>query len=140
MHPQSGPINVSWIETVGAYNATPLALPYLAAVLLAILALSTYRHFQKDNDAMLNPKSPWELTSSRAKQQFVRGAHQMLESWFKQNPHKPVRVMADLGEMKVLSPDLADEIRNDDRLSFSKWVIHVGLDILPFRCWIMYSG
>ncbi|KAF3391867.1 Dihydromonacolin L monooxygenase mokC [Talaromyces pinophilus] len=121
MHSQSIPVDVSWIETVGAYNATHIPLPYLAAVLLAVLVLSTYRHSQK-KDVMLNPNSPWELTSRRAKKEFISGAYQMIDSWFNKNPRKSAQVMADVGEMKVLPPHMADEIRNEDRLSFARWI------------------
>lgn len=126
MHSQSIPVDVSWIETMGAYNATHIPLPYLAAMLLAVLVLSTYRHSQK-NDIILNPKLPWELTSRRTKKEFISRAQQMIEGWFKKNPHKSVHVMADVGEMKVLPPHVTDEIRNDDRLSFGRWIFVVGL-------------
>lgn len=131
MHSQSIPVDVSWIETMGAYNAAHIPLPYLAALLLAVLVLSTYRHSQK-NDVMLNPKSPWELTSRRVKKEFISGAHQMIDRWFKNNPRKSAQVMADVGEMKVLPPHMADEIRNEDRLSFARWIFVVGfVDIVP---------
>ena len=130
MHSQSIPVDVSWVETVSAYNATHIPLPYLAAVLLAVLVLSTYRHSQK-KDVMLNPNLPWELTSRRAKKEFISGAHQMIDSWFKKNPRKSAQVMADVGEMKVLPPHMADEIRNEDRLSFARWIFVVGFVDIP---------
>lgn len=46
----------------------------------------------------------------------------MLARWFSANPGKPIRVISDYGEVTVLPPDMANEIRNDTRLSFSKWV------------------
>jgi hypothetical protein len=46
--------------------------------------------------------------------------------WFKKTPHKSAQVMADVGEMKVLPPHMADEIRNDNRLSFARWMSNVG--------------
>lgn len=121
MDSQSLPIDVSWAATVGSYNATHAPLTYLAAVLLAILVLSTYRHSQK-NDVILNPKSPWELTNARAKKVFFREAQQMMDNWFIKNPRKAVHVMADVGEMKVLPPHMVDDIRNIDQLSFAKWM------------------
>jgi len=134
MHSQGIPVDVSWIETVGAYNATHIPLPYLAAVLLAVLVLSTYRHSQK-NDVMLNPKLPWELTSRRVRKEFMNGGQQMIDSWFKKNPRKSVQVIADVGVIKVLPPQMADEIRNEDRLSFSRSAFAVGfVDIALF--WI----
>lgn len=131
MHSRSIPVDVSWAETMGAYNATLIPLPYLAAVLVAGLVLLTYVPSRK-NDVMLNPKLPWELTSRRAKKEFISGAHQMIDSWFKKTPRKSAQVMADVGEMKVLPPHMADEIRNDDRLSFARWMSNVGFDIPPF--------
>lgn len=34
-------------------------------------------------------------------------------------PGQPFRIITDLGEVVILPPELADEIRNENRLSFS---------------------
>lgn len=40
-------------------------------------------------------------------------------------PHKPWRVMTDLGERVVLTPELMEEIRNDPKLSFKEGLAEV---------------
>ena len=125
MHPGSVPVDVSWNETMGALNVTHNPLPYLGAVLLVFVVLSSYGYSQKKL-VVLNEKSPWELTSTRAKKKIVSGAQQMIDNWFKKNPRKPVQVIADLGAVTVLPAHMAEEIRNSDQLSFSRWVSNVG--------------
>lgn len=118
------PVDVSWNETMGALNVAHIPLPYLGAVLLVFVVLSSYGYSQKKL-VVLNQKSPWELTNTRAKKEFVSGAQQMIDTWFKENPRKPVQLIADLGEVIVLPAHMADEIRNSDQLSFARWVSNV---------------
>jgi hypothetical protein len=40
-------------------------------------------------------------------------------------PDEPFRLITDWGEVLILPPDFADEIRNDPRLSFSKAAMQV---------------
>lgn len=96
-------------------------LPYILMA-VALIAVSYSLRLSRSGIPHLNPKAPFELTDTRSKTEFVLGARRMLERWFTTNPSKPVRVIADYGEVIVLPPDMANEIRNDERLSFSQWV------------------
>ena len=49
---------------------------------------------------------------------FVVNARQMIQEGFRVTGNKPFRVIADIGEVTVLPPENADEIRNDEHLSF----------------------
>ena len=73
----------------------------------------------------LNPRRSFELTNWQSKKQFVTGARLMLDTWFQAKPDKPVRVIADTCEVTVLPPHLANEMRNDPRLSFAEWLSKV---------------
>jgi hypothetical protein len=46
-------------------------------------------------------------------------------------PGQPFRIITDLGEVVILPPELADELRNEPRLSFSAAVAIV----CPFSSW-----
>jgi hypothetical protein len=97
-------------------------LPFVVMV-MALMAVSlSVRFLSRSSIPHLNPRAPLEFTDARSKQQFISGARGMLAKWFASNPNKPVRVIADYGEVTVLPPDMANEIRNDERLSFSSWV------------------
>ncbi|KAK0614946.1 cytochrome P450 [Bombardia bombarda] len=69
----------------------------------------------------LNPKHPFEFSDTRPKKAFVSGAREMVAAWFRSNPDKPTRIISDFGELTLLPPLMADELRNDKRLSFSGW-------------------
>lgn len=45
----------------------------------------------------------------------------MIETEFAKTADRPFRVMSDTGYATVLPPSLADEIRNDPRLSFGEF-------------------
>ncbi|EED16415.1 cytochrome P450, putative [Talaromyces stipitatus ATCC 10500] len=131
--PSAGlPIDVSWWDAVSTFGSAQAHLPYLAAVLLALMVLSSLGNSSK-NAVMLNPKSVWELTSTRAKKEYIAGALQMMGNWFNANPnpHNPAQMIADTGVVTVLPSHMADEIRNDDRLSFSRWTLQAFHRNLP---------
>ncbi|KAK3321311.1 putative cytochrome P450 monooxygenase [Cercophora scortea] len=99
-------------------------LPYLVTAFLAmvmIYSLQASVFGAKNTIPHLNPRRPFEFTDTRAKKDFNFGAKKMLAGWFGANPDKPVRVISGVGEVTVLPPHLANELRNDDRLDFSKW-------------------
>lgn len=93
---------------------------YVIASFLAVLLVCYVRAGHSDIP-VLNPKKPYELTSSRVKSEYMSRAGEMLHGWFKRHPNKPVMLNADVGRVIVLPPSMANEIRNDKRLSFSKW-------------------
>jgi hypothetical protein len=67
---------------------------------------------------LINPKKLLELSSYRAKRDFVVNARKMIQDGFARTGNKAFRVIADIGVVTVLPPENADEIRNDERLSF----------------------
>lgn len=107
---------------IGWNEVSTRPLPY-ALMVVALMAVSlSVRFLSRSDIPHLNPKAPFEFSDARPKQEFVVGARSMLGKWFASNPGKPVRVIADYGEVTVLPPEMANEIRNDERLSFSSWV------------------
>lgn len=125
------PSSVSW-ATIGLTEIPDPAarpLPYLLAAALAIILLYSLHGSKTARNPIphLNPRRPFELTDARPKKAFVTGSRPMLDAWFRANPDKPVRVIGDTSEVTVLPPHLAHEIRNDSRLSFSRWVAQVCL-------------
>ncbi|KAG6040948.1 hypothetical protein E4U41_006539 [Claviceps citrina] len=66
-----------------------------------------------------------ELTKVRAKKEFLFGARQLIAKGLALAPGRPFRIMGDVGEILILPPKYAYEIRNHDQLSFTmaafKW-------------------
>ncbi|KAK2740064.1 cytochrome p450 monooxygenase [Colletotrichum kahawae] len=99
-------------------SAKPLSY-FLTTILVIVFAYSMQD--SKMNTPSINPKGKFELTDSRPKKRYLTGAREMMYSWFKTNPNKPVRLVSDMGETIVLPPSMANEIRNDARLSFTQF-------------------
>ncbi|GAP90671.1 putative trichothecene C-8 hydroxylase [Rosellinia necatrix] len=71
---------------------------------------------------LVNPKKWFELSKSRIKEEFIAQAPYILEKGFVLSGDKPFRINADIGEVTVLPPEYANEIRNDERLSFARYM------------------
>ncbi|KAH6652364.1 cytochrome P450 [Truncatella angustata] len=50
---------------------------------------------------------------------FHYNTRSLLRGWFDKNPNRAACIITDIGYMTVLPPSMADEIRNDSRLSFT---------------------
>lgn len=112
------------IKSITDPSATPFSY-LVTAFLLAVVVYSLQGPRFPKNIKHLNPKGPLEFSDTRPKKEFVYGSRQMLANWFKANPNKPCRVISDFGEAIVLPPRMANEIKNDDRLSFTRWTYKV---------------
>lgn len=120
MDADAPPKNSSWIDVEQMFGPSSIPLHYVVTALLALVLLYSFRG-TKNKVHMVNPKRLFELTTARAKKDYVVHGHRMLQDWFGANPSQPVRFNADFDELVVLPPSMADEIRNDPRLSFGHW-------------------
>lgn len=103
----------------------PAPVPYVLAAALAMLFLFSQMS-SKSKLPHLNPQKPLEFTETRCKKDFVANSRAMLDGWFNRHSDKAARIISDAGEVIVLPPGLAHEMRNDKRLSFAGWVVKVG--------------
>jgi hypothetical protein len=127
--PSSSP-RVASFEGLQAWVDDPTTVSALAPYFLAVVSvLAALLLFQGQKSASniphLNPRKALELTDTRTKMDFLFGSRSMLNNWFRDHPDKPARVIGDAGEVTILPPHLTNEIRNDPRLSFSRWVFKV---------------
>ncbi|KAL6355096.1 hypothetical protein LRP88_11513 [Fusarium phalaenopsidis] len=94
------------------------------AVALTILAVVTSiycaRWLKTSPFLLVNGKRLGELTNVRAKKEFMFGARQLIAKGLALSPGRPFRIMADVGEILILPPKYAHEIRNHEQLSFTK--------------------
>ncbi|EUC39498.1 hypothetical protein COCMIDRAFT_10413 [Bipolaris oryzae ATCC 44560] len=70
------------------------------------------------NIPYFNPPRFWQL--GKAKRDFITNGMEMIWAAKKRFPGQPFRIMCDRGEVVVLPPHMAHEIRNESSLSFSK--------------------
>lgn len=94
----------------------------LFALVLILLVPNVIVHFIRKGRktlAIVNPKHSYELTSSRVVKEFTMSARDILYNIAaKRFGNNPFRVNTDFGEVVILRPQHADEIRNDRRFSF----------------------
>ncbi|KAI1208920.1 cytochrome P450 [Annulohypoxylon truncatum] len=60
------------------------------------------------------------FSSNNARKTWAASAESLLNEAKEKHPRKPWRVMTDLGERVVLTPELMEEIRNDPKMSFTE--------------------
>lgn len=99
-------------------------LPYVVTTLVFFLLFYSFGP-KPSSIPHLNPKKPLEFSNLRAKKLFAFHSREILGEWFKSAPEKVVRVIADVGEVLILPPRFANEIKNDERLSFSRFTYDV---------------
>jgi hypothetical protein len=113
-------------DPAATLSALPAPAPYVLAAALAMLFLFSFQMSSKSKLPHLNPRKALELTETRCKKDFLTNSRAMLDSWFHSHSDQAARVIGDAGEVIVLPPGLAHEMRNDPRLSFSGWIVRVG--------------
>ncbi|PWY78991.1 cytochrome P450 [Aspergillus eucalypticola CBS 122712] len=82
-----------------------MPIPVLVSLALA-LSFFLIRNFTY-KDTALNPKKPFELTSTRVKQEFFFNAQRLLRDWFLNHPNTPVPLQTDVGKLTMLPPDFS---------------------------------
>nr|CAP07653.1 P450 monooxygenase [Sphaceloma manihoticola] len=104
------------IPGVGVYVFTVLwaATIYIASSLLR-WSLDSLKHLP-----IVNNKEWYSLSGRKAKLRFLAESKSLLEEARKRYPQQPFRILSNWGVLLVLPSCFADEIRNDQRLSFSK--------------------
>ncbi|RSL91041.1 hypothetical protein CDV31_015562 [Fusarium ambrosium] len=114
--------SLSW-EVKSSLESLGKPLRLLVTILLLFIAFKAYRP-ASPNAPLLNPRKPYELSDGPAKAGFVANGHGIVADWFKKNPEKSMRLISDTGEITVLPPSRAQEIRNEKRLSFTAFTYH----------------
>lgn len=90
------------------------------AALAAILAASLFQFRKPSPFPLINGKKVLELTNFRPKKDFMRMARELIAERLEKAPELPFRIIGDVGEILILPPKYAHEIRNHDQLSFTQ--------------------
>ncbi|KAK7418725.1 hypothetical protein QQX98_003743 [Neonectria punicea] len=121
--------NSSDPQSSGLFNTTPgyhldgskkVAYSVTFAILTVFAAIWSIRWLKPSRFQLVNGKRLGELTNVRAKKEFMFGARQLIAKGLELAPGQPFRIMGDVGEIFILPPKYAYEIRNHDQLSFTK--------------------
>ena len=94
--------------------STDVKVSYMVTLIAVILvfAASVAKIFRPSPFPLVNGRRPFELTSIRQKKEFMAGAWDIVLKGLKLAAGKPFRVVADVGEVIILPPKYAYEIRN----------------------------
>jgi hypothetical protein len=76
---------------------------------------------------MANPRKLFELSVARATNEFVRNARQIIDRFLEKSNGSNFQVNSEFGLLTVLTPKFIQEIRNDPRLSFARFMAQVWL-------------
>ncbi|KAN0073138.1 cytochrome p450 [Elaphomyces granulatus] len=95
-----------------------------SAILVASFVVKSvirYRKFSKF--PLINGRRPFEFTSTQAKKRFSGNAKELIHSGFVKNSNG-FRLFTEAESRIILHPKYTNELKNDDRLSFAKFVEH----------------
>ncbi|KAK7423219.1 hypothetical protein QQZ08_009115 [Neonectria magnoliae] len=121
--------NSSDPQSFRLFNTTPgyhldglneVAYAVTFAILTVFAAIWSIRWLKPSPFQLVNGKKLGEFTNVRAKKEFMFGARQLIAKGLELAPGRPFRIMGDVGEIFILPPKYAYEIRNHDQLSFTK--------------------
>lgn len=112
------------LSSLPSINPLPLPLAIATAAVLLLAVIVSMHSRGRDNTRsfpLLNPRRTFELTGTRAKNDFNANSFAMMREGTARFPDTPFRIQAfDFGESLILPPRYASEIRNDARFSFAE--------------------
>ena len=91
-----------------------------STALILSLAWFLFETLKPSPFPLVNGKKSLEFSNVRVKRNFMLGAREMIAKHLERVPELPFRIMADVGEILILPPKYAYEIRNHDHLSFTQ--------------------
>ncbi|KAI5923975.1 cytochrome P450 [Camillea tinctor] len=96
-------------------------LPYIVTAILVVIGVMTFGSSKSNsNIPMLNPVKSFSLTYTDAKKIFTSSSRKLLEQGKALYSGKAYRMITDLGEVTILPSSVADEIRNEPKMDFTK--------------------
>ena len=143
-------MNLSSTEILRVAESRPYVL-WMTSIITLLLFWSVRDWNRLSKFPLITEKSLWDISGTKAKESFKVNARGEVERGFKQvcMPHwkrqktsasrkltpnfaiiqvgasKPFRVISGVGEMLILPPSLANDIRNNEKLSFAEYMKEV---------------
>ncbi|KAF1962456.1 cytochrome P450 [Byssothecium circinans] len=117
------------------YRAPGFEIALITAGLITVMAVVAFLISAKDTGLkslpMVNKPILGSFFSILAQWRFIYHSKGIIEEGQKEHPNKPFRLWTDWGEVLMLTPQYAHNIRNDSRLSFTKAVSFDGHANIP---------
>lgn len=121
----------------------------ISIVILPLVTLTFLRAFERPSKLpWVNRPGPFDVFKFFAKYRFLKGARDMVRKGFEEHTDKPgFRMIADSGEIIMLSPKFAYELKNDHRVDFVSLFLQVrtrnvvlSADVLTPNCQDFHEG
>ncbi|ODH13825.1 hypothetical protein ACO22_06865 [Paracoccidioides brasiliensis] len=114
-------------EVMSVYLAELMSRPNLPSVTFIVTAVTLLSIYMlqrpKTNVPLLTLKKRFEFSNKRVKQNLIRDAIGVVKQCFATTGNKPFRMITESGEeITILPATFANEIRNDNRLSFEEQI------------------
>lgn len=111
--------------------------PTIAIAVCAAVALASFIKLSpRDSEKFptINPQTGFEILGKARRQDYAQHSASYVSQGQQRFPGKPFKLMADFGELMVLPPSYAHEIRNEPNLIFMK-ALHEDFhaDFAPFK-------
>ncbi|KAI8623926.1 cytochrome P450 [Xylariaceae sp. FL1651] len=111
----------SWVDMDAIPQLASQPLPYVMTILaIALLAYSAWSVRYQKLPPLINAPGFFDMGNSLAKIEFLKNAADLLKIASTRFGERPVRIASDTGQLIVLPPSYAQEIRNEPNLSFFK--------------------
>ncbi|KAJ4245527.1 hypothetical protein NW762_014036 [Fusarium torreyae] len=91
-----------------------------SAVLIVLSIWCLFGVFKTSPFPLINGKGFFHFSNARAKRDFTTRARVIIGQQMAKFPDLPFRVIGDVGEITILPPKYAHEIRNHDHMSFTQ--------------------
>jgi hypothetical protein len=107
-------------------------------IIIFIVAVTTYlvkaKTFNSNNFPIINPSKSLEIFGKARRQEYISKGSSIFNKGVERFPGKPFKVLTESGEITVLPPSWAHEIRNEPNLHFMK-AVHTDFhaDYAPFK-------
>jgi cytochrome P450 monooxygenase-1 len=88
------------------------------ALLLGTFIVHQFHSSETAKPPVINKKQRFWGSEAVQQSTFTFQSRRILEEGLKRYPKKAFRILSDTGIVTILPPEVADEIRNDDRFEF----------------------
>ncbi|KAL4956092.1 cytochrome P450 [Aspergillus filifer] len=111
------------ITITDSSDAASETRPYISIIvlvtgLIAVVVSTLLKEHPLANVPLVTEKAWWDITGKKAKDNFTANARAVIRQGFEKVGFlKPYRIISDQGEMLILPPAMAHDIRNIDALS-----------------------
>lgn len=114
-------------------EAPPLLVWGVTLLVVLPIAHNLFQSFSLSSLPTVNQKSLWDVSGSKARANFMMNGRAIYQEAVKKFPNKPYRAHTEIGFMTILPPSMANEVKNDARLSHNQHIFNVSHSFLSMH-------